>query len=406
MKVRYRNDLYGNYMLIPIPEETDTNQYTFKMLSKNKIAGVLTCRERLEDGKSYMYVDISHKRSLMQEYEDKEMQLEDMIAVFQQIVQVLEEIRMYLLHESMVIMNPEYIYRDLENDDLYVLILPWEESSKTFHKLAEFFLEKVNHKDENGVNAAYLFYRQQSQPQFSLYQFLSILEKESILKRQKLRDRPEYFENNIDKKEELGTEKEKNIMQDVITYPEDEEEKVSAITRERTRIRNVSLLLFIIFLIISFLPVLSSLLKISCIAFAMLFLIVSFVLFFTKEKELPEEDIPMQEIEVKETVYFKPQEEDLLKLQWKERGRKKQFILEEFPCIVGKMQEEVSIVISDLSVSRVHCKFIKKENKVCIMDLNSTNGTFLNGLPIKNGEIQEIEKNDEILIGKVRLLVV
>ena len=40
------------------------------------------------------------------------------------------------------------------------------------------------------------------------------------------------------------------------------------------------------------------------------------------------------------------------------------------------------------------------------MDLNSTNGTYLNGLPVKNGEIQEIEKNDEILIGKVKVLVV
>ena len=40
------------------------------------------------------------------------------------------------------------------------------------------------------------------------------------------------------------------------------------------------------------------------------------------------------------------------------------------------------------------------------MDLNSTNGTSLNGLPIINGEIQEIEKNDEILIGKVIVSVV
>ena len=40
------------------------------------------------------------------------------------------------------------------------------------------------------------------------------------------------------------------------------------------------------------------------------------------------------------------------------------------------------------------------------MDLNSTNGTFLNGMPLGNGEMIEIEKNDEILIGKVKVLVV
>ena len=123
---------------------------------------------------------------------------------------------------------------------------------------------------------------------------------------------------------------------------------------------------------------------------------------------MPKEEMWQEmEIDTGETIFFDTYESDEnLKLQWKERGRKKQFILKEFPCIVGKMKEEVSLVISDISVSRVHCKFIKKDNKICIIDLNSTNGTFLNGLPLKNGEIQEIEKNDEILIGKVTVDVV
>ena len=63
-------------------------------------------------------------------------------------------------------------------------------------------------------------------------------------------------------------------------------------------------------------------------------------------------------------------------------------------------------MINDISVSRVHCQFVKKENRIAIMDLNSTNGTSLNGMPLENGEMIEIEKNDEILIGKVKVLVV
>ena len=81
-------------------------------------------------------------------------------------------------------------------------------------------------------------------------------------------------------------------------------------------------------------------------------------------------------------------------------------MLENFPCKVGKIKEEVSVVINDMSVSRVHCQFVKKENKIAIMDLNSTNGTCLNGMPLGNGEMIEIEKNDEILVGKVKVLVV
>ena len=40
------------------------------------------------------------------------------------------------------------------------------------------------------------------------------------------------------------------------------------------------------------------------------------------------------------------------------------------------------------------------------MDLGSTNGTSLNGIKLKKEEVLEIVKNDEILIGNIRLLVV
>ena len=125
MEVRYRNDLYGNYILIEIPSDIDSSQYSFKMLEKNKIPGVLCCKVRMEDGQEYWYADISKKRSLLQEYRDKEMHLEDMTLLFQQISVVLEELRTYLINENMVVMNPEYIFRDLEDGRLSVLVLPW-----------------------------------------------------------------------------------------------------------------------------------------------------------------------------------------------------------------------------------------------------------------------------------------
>lgn len=389
-------------MLIEIPENTDTSLYPFKMLMKNKISGVLSCQERMEDGNAYLYVDISQKRNLLQEYQDKEWQLEDMVGFFQEITCILEEIRSYLLHESMVIMNPEYIFRDLETNNLYVLIVPWLREEKTLHKLAEFFLEKINHRDENGVNAAYLFYRQQSQPHFSMHQFISILEKESILKRQKSKNMGQIPAKEIREYEETDR------VTNVISGVQKDEEKTFDEKIVRKNIGKVSIVLFLVFGGLSFLPVTSGVLKISCMAMAILFLIVSLLSFGRGHHQMPKEE-PAQETEVdiRETVFFHPDEnEEYFKLQWKERGRKKQFVLKEFPCTVGKLKEEVSLVIGDNSVSRVHCRFIEKEGKVYLMDLNSTNGTFLNGLPIKSGEIQEIEKNDEILVGKVEVNVV
>lgn len=417
MKVRYRNDLYGNYMMIEVPDNKKSSQYAFKMLEKNNIPGILACKERMEDGKSFWYVDISKKKNLIQEYQDKEMQLEDMIAIFQKITPILEELRIYLLNESMAVMDPEYIYKDLENDNLYILILPWNSEEKTLHKLAEFFLEKISHKDENGVNAAYLFYRQQSQSNFSWYHFLPVLEKESILKRQKVKESKNFLLENKDSHTESWKNiEEKEFEKAAFSGFDEQEFIIDYRQKSNKKVCCVILILAIALLIFSFLPIINKILKLSCIALSLLLFIVFlfFILLKENKKEIiknneKNEEYPIQEIDIggKETVFFDSYENDThLKLQWKEKGRKKQFILNEFPCTVGKMKEEVSMVISDLSVSRVHCRFVEKEEKIYIMDLNSTNGTFLNGLPIKNGEILEIEKNDEILIGKVKVCVV
>ena len=62
------------------------------------------------------------------------------------------------------------------------------------------------------------------------------------------------------------------------------------------------------------------------------------------------------------------------------------------------------IVIENLAVSGEHAVLIKDGNKVCIEDLRSTNGTFVNGLAIQT---QELMHGDLLDIGryKIRFLV-
>lgn len=399
MEVKYRADLYTNQMRMEIPEEADFQTYSFKMIEKNRIKGVLPTKIRMEDGKGYLYLDVGNRRSLIDVYRDKEMDLEDMTKIFQGLLPILEELKNYLISEKMVLFEPEYVFEE-EEGGYCVVILPWQDEKPSFRKLAEFFLEKINHKDENGVNAAYHFYRQQSQGLFSLYQFMSVLEKENILKRQRknkevspMAPQPnEWKADDIEETREAEKKEEENNSQGKGKY--------------------IFLILAFLAMGTQFINVIPDRIKVSCLGVSFLFLILFFVLLIAK-KEKPKaakEDMPItveEQWEVGETLFFeKDDKEEKWKLQWKERGRKKQITIEDFPCKVGKIKEEVSVVINDVSVSRVHCQFVKKENKIAIMDLNSTNGTCLNGMPLAEGEMIEIEKNDEILIGKVKVLVV
>lgn len=49
------------------------------------------------------------------------------------------------------------------------------------------------------------------------------------------------------------------------------------------------------------------------------------------------------------------------------------------PFIIGKLKEQVDHVISNSSVSRIHCKIIEKAGQYYMIDLNSKNGTYIDG---------------------------
>ena len=64
----------------------------------------------------------------------------------------------------------------------------------------------------------------------------------------------------------------------------------------------------------------------------------------------------------------------------------------------------MDLVLEDLSVSRMHARIIKQGADVYLEDLNSTNGTFKNGLRLEPYERRKLETGDEIKCGNVTLI--
>src|SRR5207247_1239608 len=60
-----------------------------------------------------------------------------------------------------------------------------------------------------------------------------------------------------------------------------------------------------------------------------------------------------------------------------------------------------SLQISDLSLSRNHCAFRVHDDQVTVADLESTNGTFVNGVPVKT---RVLEHGDQLKIGESTFL--
>ena len=103
-----------------------------------------------------------------------------------------------------------------------------------------------------------------------------------------------------------------------------------------------------------------------------------------------------------ETVFFdlkhRPEEYKLYSL---DKKNKKHIELTKFPFTIGKMAGCVDCALTDDSISRLHARIEKRENKIFLTDMNSTNGTYKNGLRMEPNETVEIEPGDEIRLGKL-----
>jgi len=89
------------------------------------------------------------------------------------------------------------------------------------------------------------------------------------------------------------------------------------------------------------------------------------------------------------------------KLYSLDKKNKKHITLTQFPFSIGKMPGCVDCVLTDSSISRLHARIEMQGGKVFLTDMNSTNGTYKNGLRMEPSETVEIEPGDEIRFGKL-----
>ena len=54
-------------------------------------------------------------------------------------------------------------------------------------------------------------------------------------------------------------------------------------------------------------------------------------------------------------------------------------------------------------MSRIHARFVEKDGKTALIDLNSTNGTFINDIRLEQEEVVLLENGDELRFGNMRM---
>ena len=177
-KPLYKRELSHSYLVMEnVPEEL-SGHYQYRMILRNRIPGLLSSSERYLEGRICLYYDISSRQSLEQLYLSARIGMKEIRGIIDNLAQVLDSMSEYLLEERFLILKPEYIFMDLETEQLFFLYYPFsEEKGNRYLPLAEFFLEHVDHREEKAVSTAYQFYKMSKAENFMVGSFRTLLEK-------------------------------------------------------------------------------------------------------------------------------------------------------------------------------------------------------------------------------------
>ena len=385
IQTEYRRELNHSYMIIRNSVPNLTQQYAYRMIRENRIKGLLACQERIVDGDSCLYYDISSRQTLGQFYEGKKLSAVMIVRILREIVQIQNELGEYMLDGQSLILDPSCIFLDVETEDASFCFYPgWGEEQSVYPALADFFLEYVDHSAENAVNLAYQFYKLSKASSFVLASFMPWAEREC--------------EETIKGEEEtevisLSEKGETDYWTAAAYMPEEELEQIPQ--RETDGSENKK----------SFLKELWNRI-------------------FTQKKgqekgksdfsgnARPEQtlwDLYADKLESRpagETIYFSDLEKPVMEpsgVPWLvETEGKQKYCLENLPVTVGKLTQKAGIVLEDPSVSRVHARFFAETDDLWLIDMNSRNGTIVNEKKLAPNEAVKIHHGDRIQFGRER----
>ena len=352
--VRSLNCNYERLLLDKMPEE---RRYQYCILSRGGIRGLLSCSLRYINGFAYLYYDISSKQSVKQLFGMRSITRNWVKDFVWSLGQIRQELERFLLDIGNVLFYPEQIFQNLESNVFSFLYVPYYDGDCGLGQLMEFWVEHIDYDDELLVDFVYHMYEQ-------IEQNGEIYLQSQIFEDVKKLDEPDSLPEKMPRLEERVTVEEQ---------PEEKKHFFGIFENRKKKNRELR---------DSYRHEMQEMMEERAVA----------------------EDTVFGE-ECGQTIYIEEMKEtENVPGQLCTSDGKKIALLDKSVVAIGKKKEETDVVLGDMSVSRLHARIVKEENTYFIEDLNSTNGTFKNGLRLQPYEKRKLEKGDEIRIGRVELV--
>lgn len=180
MQIDYKRDLNHTYVILQEEKEPDTASYQIRMLLTNAIPGLLDCKIGKMDDKTLFYYEVTSRQSLQSVFEQRSIGAEALRKLFEQLLDLLEELGQYLLAPDGLVLQPELVFADANLENFSFCYLPGKQGhtgcfQKQIRELMEYLLPKLDHQEQDAVVLGYGLYREISAEIFSVEMIQALL---------------------------------------------------------------------------------------------------------------------------------------------------------------------------------------------------------------------------------------
>ena len=448
LDVKYYKDYRHNYLIIKDDGSLSENVYQRKMVAENKIKGLLDCQERYINGEILLYYEITSKQSIYHIYDGKRFGMEELGSFFVQLKVVNDMLQKYLLDGNCLILSPDYIFQDIETGEYTFLYYPGSDES-SLSKLMDFFISRVDSEDMEAIEAVYKIADLINREQFVMDEVLKWFQddvgkgKKNGYSHDEIQYQKQKFLNQNQESQNQQSGCDNDFLPDETDHTPKSKElcepsipQISRMERDRKENKRTfkkvlpvlglsalgaGVLIYIMFFYqLSYEEEIYLIVGWSLIAALILGTMIWYLYpLIPIRKNIQDQEVaernkyyePAYENEesftgtdIGNTVFIPWTENCENKLYSMDKKIKCHIDLNKLPFTVGKLAGAVDMVIDEKSISRMHAKFFREDNKIYISDLNSTNGTFRNGMRLTPNASEIIEPGDEIRLGKLKFI--
>ena len=407
MNAAYSRENGKTYRKVSAGQCMDERQ--MKMFMENKTRNFLAVSEYRINDEAYYKYDVSSMMVMSSEFEDREMNADDIKNVTESLKNAVTEADSYLVEADGIVLDPDYIFSDGNGSWRFMYFADGGGNFDSgLRDMFEYIIRRVCHKDSRASAMAYGIYKRICDGENDFNLLFKFEEKEEI-------EKPVVLEEH-------------NIIESVIPQPVKEEKEVPDKFKMYAAlgIAGIWAMTAIVFLAGLLIPGLriKGMGTAGCFAVLLVMTVVGYFGFrwYMKNKDMffriktENVQVPYDQGNVRILMPQKQEDEDKSytvvlnsqpqkithMLTWEENGCRRNYSLNSEVCIIGSSRDKADCVVNVTGVSRTHARISKEGDKYFVKDLNSTNGTCVNGKALACFEIYEVKSGDVLELGNAK----